>query len=88
MASQIVKPNYSSEDAAWLAAYVALNGPISVSVGGHAATVAANGWITLEDRPVKVEAEIALPMTAAEIAAVKKSAPSWVASWRAIGAAG
>lgn len=75
MASQIVKPNYSAADAAWLAAYVAINGPISVSGGGHAATVAANGWITIEDRPVKVEAAIVLPMTAAEIAAVKSSAP-------------
>jgi hypothetical protein len=80
MANQTIKPSYSASDAAWLAAYVARNGTISLNVGGHAATVQANGWITVEDRAVSVATQ--------DAAAVEASAVDWVASWRASGAAG
>jgi hypothetical protein len=88
VANQTIKPNYSASDAAWLAAYVARNGTISLNVGGHAATVQANGWIVVEDREVSVATVLAVPMTTQDVAAVEASAVDWVASWRASGAAG
>lgn len=88
MASSTIKPSYSASDLAWLAAYVARNGPVELNVGGHAATVQANGWIVVQDRQVTVTTVLPVAMTQAEQSGVRDSAPSWVASWRASGAAG
>lgn len=87
MASSTIKPTYSANDLAWLAAYVAKNGPVKLNVGGHDATVQANGWIVVEDRQVTVSTLLLVAMTESEQSLVNDSAPSWVASWRASGAA-
>ena len=87
MASQIVKPALSPADAAWVAAYVASHGPIPISIGGHPATMQADGSIIIEARPVDVTTTLHLAMSSEDQNAVRESAPGWVAAWRERGGA-
>lgn len=85
MADQIVKPNYTPTQSAWIAAYVATHGPIHITVGEHPATVAANGWITVSDASQVVESTLMVEITNAAQALVKDSALAWVDVWIARG---
>lgn len=85
MAAQVVKPNYTAAQTAWIASYVAAHGPIKVMFGGYPSTIAANGWITVNDRPVEVVGSMLVEASVTEQAAIKASALGIVDGWIAGG---
>lgn len=85
MADQIVRPNYTPAQEAWIAVYVATHGPIRLVVSGHPTTVAANGWITVSDAPEVVESTMMVEISNAAQAVIKDSALAWVEVWRGRG---
>lgn len=85
MASQIIKPNYTPAQSAWIVAYVASHGPIKVLYDGHPSTIASNGWITVNDRPVQIIGAMLVQVGASCSAAIKAGAPDLVDGWIAAG---
>lgn len=82
---QVVKPNLTPAESAWVAAYVGAHGPIPLTYAGHPAEMAANGWITVHDAPEVVTSVLLTEITASEQAALKAAAPGLVAGWIALG---
>ena len=78
MASATIKPAYTAAQKAWISAYCTSHGPIVLSAGAHAATIAADGSIVLADAPVVVVETMMVGPSAELQAAVKTSAPGWI----------
>ena len=85
MAKATAKPELSTAQAAWVAAYVAANGPISLSIAGYPATMAADGTVTLDERAETATATILVSPPSGLADDVITAAPAWVDGWIARG---
>lgn len=79
------KTKYTATQLAWIKAYVAKHGPLTFSVSGHAAAMAGDGTVTIEDRPEIVTMTLLLSPLADTVTAIGNAAPGWIDAYIARG---
>ena len=85
MATKQIKPSWTVAQKAWIAAYVAAHGAITMTAEGHPISIGADGTISVQDRSVTVTEFMLVAISTEITTAITASAPGWVGGWIARG---